>query len=481
MSCIGIRARTGGRGSVMATARRRSPADHQWSVVAGQAQTCRPGRTRTLKRSRRDDAAGCETGGGSGCPPGAQGGSRDGSASRRGWSRGPARLRRSSRAVGIHSTTSRRCRRLVPDAGGSSGWRRRGAVAAARAEWRGHGGRCPAQPGPAPPAGPGGIRRGARGGAVEVVSADCHHDPGARGPFVDRAAGRGHVDQELERASDAGERPVGTGQLAPGSAGAAVIAESRDLGPGAAVSSSSEHFDRPTSGCASTARTAATAIFAITKVAEYAKGSPHRQGVPPGRQTRAAAHHLRRALRRRHDAYEANVVAYGTLVATRAELPTYDRRHALRDAHGLPHRRRGRQRVQAADRGRRTPTDRVGDQPVRRRGRQPRAALVLHRRVREPADRAVHVRGRQGHAAQRAGDRRVRGQPGARPADRARQQHLRGVRVGRERARAARHHDGAQRDRASRRASRTPPSRSSARCTAPTSSATPPWCSATSW
>ncbi|CAA9285760.1 MAG: Nitrilotriacetate monooxygenase component B, partial [uncultured Actinomycetospora sp.] len=105
-------------------------------------------------------------------------------------------------------------------------------------------------------------------------------------------------------------------------------------------------------------------------------------------------------------------------------------------AHRLrPRHRRRRRLLQAADLGDRPATDRLGGDALGRRRRQPRAALVLHRRVHRPADRAVHVDRGEGLAAQRRGHRRVHGVPDARAAARARQRHGHRLPAGRERDR----------------------------------------------
>ena len=111
------------------------------------------------------------------------------------------------------------------------------------------------------------------------------------------------------------------------------------------------------------------------------------------------------------------------------------------------------------------PAHRLGLQPLGRRGAQPGAALLLHRRLRRPARRPVHLGRPQGLAAQRRGDRRVHRQPDPRGAVRADQRHGHRLPAGPERGRARRRPAGAERARR-RPAGRGVPGRpSSARCT----------------
>ncbi|CAA9396638.1 MAG: Nitrilotriacetate monooxygenase component B, partial [uncultured Quadrisphaera sp.] len=93
------------------------------------------------------------------------------------------------------------------------------------------------------------------------------------------------------------------------------------------------------------------------------------------------------------------------------------------------------------------PADRLGLHPLRRGGRQPRAALVLHRGLRAPAGGLVHLGGHQGHPAQRAGDGGVRGLPGGAGARGARERHRHRPPAEHQRVRRRRAGPGAQRGR----------------------------------
>ncbi|CAA9273220.1 MAG: Nitrilotriacetate monooxygenase component B, partial [uncultured Blastococcus sp.] len=112
-----------------------------------------------------------------------------------------------------------------------------------------------------------------------------------------------------------------------------------------------------------------------------------------------------------------------------------------------PHRDGDRRVLPRAQLRRRPPADRLGLQPVRRRRAQPRAALLLHRGVRGPAGRPVHLGGPQGLAAQRGGDRRVHRQPDPGGAVRAGQRHRHGLPRGHQRGAGVRDRAGAQRAR----------------------------------